>query len=295
MTDARLSQPTRLTASQQEAVAALFAAEESRSGRRPLDESRRILVTSGSAADQWLLIAADGTALAYANVVDSVAELSGLDETAAAEILEAVRESGVADLVWTHGERSVARQAAVAAGLPVVRELLLLSAELPRQVRPMPADVSLRPFDAERDAEPWLALNRAAFVDLPDQASWSSADLQERLAAPWFDPDDFLLAVDAQGAVIGFHWTKIDPAATVTDDQGQSHVSGEVFVMAVAPERQGTGLAGPLLDAGLAHLARRGLTRVHLFVDASNRTAVRLYERAGFSVVDTDRMYRLRP
>ena len=94
MTDARLSQPTRLTASQQEAVAALFAAEESRSGRRPLDESRRILVTSGSAADQWLLIAADGTALAYANVVDSVAELSGLDETAAAEILEAVRESG---------------------------------------------------------------------------------------------------------------------------------------------------------------------------------------------------------
>ena len=87
MTDARLSQPTRLTASQQEAVAALFAAEESRSGRRPLDESRRILVTSGSAADQWLLTAADGTALAYANVVDSVAELSGLDETAAAEIL----------------------------------------------------------------------------------------------------------------------------------------------------------------------------------------------------------------
>ena len=94
--------------------------------------------------------------------------------------------------------------------------------------------------------------------------------------------------------MIGFHWTKIDPAATVTDDQANRTCQARCSSWPWPRNARGPAWR-PLLDAGLAHLARRGLTRVHLFVDASNRTAVRLYERAGFSVVDTDRMYRLRP
>jgi mycothiol synthase len=145
--------------------------------------------------------------------------------------------------------------------------------------------VVLRPFRPD-DAPAWLELNRAAFRELPDQAGLTGADLEARLAASWHDPEGFLVAQDGTGRLLGFHWTKVDP-----DEIVGGRPAAEVYAIGVAPSARGGGLARALLDAGLAHLAARGSGDVHLYVEAANEPAIRLYRSAGFEHVDTDRQY----
>jgi len=66
---------------------------------------------------------------------------------------------------------------------------------------------------------------------------------------------------------------------------------GEVYVVAVHPDEQGRGLGPALTLTGLHHLRESGLASVLLYVDESNTTAVRVYERLGFTRHATDVMY----
>ena len=81
------------------------------------------------------------------------------------------------------------------------------------------------------------------------------ADLHERMAQPWFDPAGLILVVeDAPAEVVAFHWTKVDPRASLTR-------SGEVYVVGVRP-----GIPGPRARRtghalGLAHLPGSGCPR----------------------------------
>jgi ribosomal-protein-alanine N-acetyltransferase len=59
----------------------------------------------------------------------------------------------------------------------------------------------------------------------------------------------------------------------------------EILMVAVAPGEQGRGLAGRLLSRHLGRLAARGVKNVFLEVDEGNRSAIRLYSRAGFEQV----------
>lgn len=101
------------------------------------------------------------------------------------------------------------------------------------------------------------------------------------MAEPWFDPKGFFLA-ERDGVLAGFHWTKIHA------DEGL----GEVYVVGVAPNAQGSGLGKALTTTGLAHLAAQGLPTAMLYVDADNEAAVSVYERLGFTTYETDLMYR---
>jgi mycothiol synthase len=172
---------------------------------------------------------------------------------------------------------------------------------------PLPEGVHLRTFLPGIDDEAWLAINRAAFAELPDQGGWTLDDLHRRMAESWFDPSGFLVATDDQGAIAGFHWTKVHGGHSHHDDTGheQLHAEGvdhshghghealgEVYVIGVDPLHQGTGLGRSLLVAGLRLLAARGLTQAMLYVDAANTPAIALYSSLGFTHWDTDVLYR---
>ena len=112
------------------------------------------------------------------------------------------------------------------------------------------------------------------------------AQWEERKAQPWFDPAGFLLTEDTDG-LAGFCWTKVHPPAPPIDPVPV----GEIYVIGVDPDRQGTGLGRALVAAGLAWLAAQGIGLGMLFVDAANGPAVGLYEALGFATTRTDRMF----
>lgn len=199
--------------------------------------------------------------------------------------------------LWAHGGRADAAHLAKSRGFHQARVLWQmrrsLLASLPAPA--WPEGVRLRAFEPGVDDQHWLAVNSAAFADLPDQGGWTLADLHRRLDETWFDPEGFLIAESTQpgqeGAIAGFHWTKVHGRHRGRHAHDHEAI-GEVYVLGVAPQWRGTGLGRALVLAGLAHLRRAGLTQAMLYVDASNTTAIGLYESLGFTRWDFDTLYR---
>ncbi len=219
-------------------------------------------------------------------VVDPVSRRAGHGRA----LLDAALAAGAAS-VWAHGDLPAARALAAAAGLAAARSLHLMGRGLSAadaRDPDLPEEYTVRAFEPGRDDEEWVRLNAAAFVDHPEQGRVTVADLRERMEQPWFDPAGLLL-VERDGRLVAFHWTKVEPGPA--DD---APTSGEVYVVGVDPAEQGRGLGRPLTALGLAHLARRGLAEVHLYVDGDNTAARRTYERLGFRDLAVDVQYRPR-
>ncbi len=270
-----------MTTTDPAAVLALAAAVEAADGQDPLNEDARLQLARPDADAVHVGVHEDGRLVGYAQwqpanrtgqlLVHPDARRRGHGRHLLAQLPEA--------RVWAFGNAPAAQGFAAASGLSGVRGLHRMGRPLPEaEPRPAPAGVVIRPLQ-DGDADDFLALNAAAFVDHPEQGHFSAADLAARRAEAWFDPAGFLVAQDADG-LVGFHWTKLHPDAL-----------GEVYVLGVHPRAAGRGLGGVLLDAGLAHLRERGCTHVVLYVDADNTAAVRLYERAGFVIEHTDVLY----
>ncbi|AQT81701.1 mycothiol synthase [Mycolicibacterium litorale] len=193
---------------------------------------------------------------------------------------------------WAHGTRPPARAVADALGMSVVRELL----QMRRTLRGLPdltgpADIRIRTYRGPADDAALLRVNNAAFSWHPEQGGWGEADIDERRAEPWFDPEGLFLAFDEPtGELLGFHWTKI---------HAEPSGLGEVYVVGVHPAAQGRGLGRVLTLVGLRHLAQRLGSRddpaVMLYVEADNTAAVKTYERLGFAVSNVDTAYRPSP
>lgn len=175
--------------------------------------------------------------------------------------------------IWAHGQHPGALRLAQRTGLQRRRELLQLRRSLidPLPCRPLPEGLRLRPLRPGRDEPAVVAVNNRAFAWHPEQGGWDTADLALRQARPWFDPQGFLLAVDAQDRLHGFHWTKVHPGGL-----------GEVYVIGVDPSAQGTGLGSALTVAGLRHLRDRGLSEAMLYVESDNAAALRTYGKLDF-------------
>lgn len=226
-----------------------------------------------------------------------------VDATGGAELLihPGAREQGSGELVfnatlanhasswWAHGDTLAARHLAAAHELQRERELLVLHRDLlaatlaqaAPDAREVPAGFLLRSYAGGSDNGGILAVNAAAFTDLPDQGGWHMADLTSRLAASWFDPELLLVLTDTTGEIVGFHWLK----------QHSQHM-GEVFVIALAPTAQGQGLGQLLTQAGLAALYAKGCREIHLYVDSHNLAAQRTYRKLGFGLWRRDVQYR---
>lgn len=192
-------------------------------------------------------------------------------------LLESALERTPGARPWAHGDLPASRALGVRLGLQVVRELLVLSRPVQSgdEVDPvLPAGIRHRTFVPGVDDEALLAVNAAAFAHHPEQGSLDAPGLDERMAQPWFDADGLILLEDDDPSrLAGFHWTKIDPPGGPV---------GEVYVVGVHPQLHGRGLGGPLTRLGLAHLARRGVREVELYVEGDNDPALATYRRAGF-------------
>ncbi len=242
--------------------------------------------------------------------------------------LTAAADQAGADLrVWAHGDPPAA--AVLADGYGFGRERVLwqmrrpLSSTAPFGGREthsvhdvpllpditVPPGVTVRTFTPGQDEDAWVAINSSAFADHPEQGRWTVEDLRLREAESWFDPAGFFLAESA-GRLVGFHWTKV-AEATRTSAGGESPSTaynsstddaesaagdlGEVYVVGVEPTFAGRGLGRTLTLIGLHHLRDRGLATAMLYVDDTNRPAVRLYEGLGFSRYSCDISYLRKP
>lgn len=290
---------------------ALLAAAEESDGNPSVSEQTLVTMRAGAAAPDSLL-----TLALYAPDEDSDPasgqDLAGFAVVVAEDDSNAVleiavhptyRNQGVADRLvgalkehrglaglkaWSHGNHEAAAELAARYGFGPVRELWKMrlttaDAQLP-DVGLAPG-LSLRAFVPGQDEDAWLSANSAAFAHHPEQGSLTRADLNARMAEDWFDPAGFLLAEDAAGHLLGYHWTKVHPR------HGQHPAIGEVYVVGVTPAAQGMGLGKALTVAGIRHLQDQGLQAVMLYTDAGNAPAVGLYRALGFTRWDMDVMY----
>lgn len=277
-----IDRTTALDAAQRASIVQLAADVEARDQAPPLSD--QALSSLGSTDVVHLTATADDSLAGYAQIAGDSLEIVG-----APEVLPPLLDAALANrpdaLVWSHGSRSPLRSVLEARGFAPVRTLH----QLRRPLDAVPAEpalpdgVTMRTFVVGQDEEDWLRLNSAAFATHPEQGAWTRTDLAAREAEPWFDASGFLLAERA-GTLVGFHWTKV-----------HADGMGEVYVLGVDPAAQGLRLGSALLAAGLRLLAERGCPAVLLYVDDDNVSAMRLYERAGFTVHDTDIQWRLPP
>jgi len=247
----------------------------------------------------------DGRLLAYAQLDQSRARADVAAECvvdpdhrragwASAVVRRALAEAaGAPMLLWSHGDHPGAARLAERLGFRRVRDLWLLGRELDGDAAALPAvrlpaGVTVRSFAPGQDEEEWLALNARAFADHPEQGAMDPGDLAARTGSGWFDPAGFFLAERSSedgDRLVGFHWTKVHERPAP---------AGEVYVVGLHPDAQGTGLGLALTVTGLAHLAALGLPIVLLYADETNAGAVRMYERLGFRTHHTDVEYARR-
>ncbi len=279
-----------------EAVSAIVAAAEAVDGIGPLSEQFRLGVTGDG---PHLVARAANSALAgYAGIVVPPAGGPGAAEVVVAPserrrglgralVTGALELAGDGGTVWAHGDLPAAHALAGDLGLTAVRTLLNLRRPL-AGLDPAPAPaagVTVRTYAGPADDAAILAVNNAAFSWHPEQGGWTGEQIDERTGAGWFDPAGLFLAVDEQGELLGFHWTKVaDPAAGL----------GEVYIVAVAPAGQGKGLGKLLTAVGLEYLAGRGLAEVELYVEGDNTAALRTYTGLGFEESERHVAYALR-
>lgn len=294
----------RLTAAERTQVEAVDRAALLADGVAALDDQARLdLQYDGTAAVRHLVVRApeDDAVVGYAAlrlgsetgpavgqlVVDPRHRSNGLGTQVVRSLIQ---ETGSRRLrVWAHGDHPAARRLADRLGFVRMRELRQLRATLDAPVSAPPTPgLTLRTFRVGHDEDAWLTVNAAAFRDHPEQGALTAADLAQRMAQPWFDPDGFFLA-EQDGQLVGFHWTKVHPANSTDSD-----ALGEVYVLGVHPDAQGSGLGKALTMVGLHSLQRRGLSTVMLYVESDNGAALALYQRLGFSHVSSDVMYERR-
>ena len=270
-------------------VKSVLSAAAASDGLDPLDEAALLRLRHRGLDESALWVAgAEGFAWLRDGALDLVVAPSsrgrGLGGLLAAA---AVPPSGRLT-AWSHGNHPAAAALAPRFGLRRVRDLWVMRrplSDLPplADLRTDPS-VDVRAFRVGADEDAFLAVNAAAFAHHPEQGGMTRADLDARVAEPWFDPEGFFLAWRGD-ELLGYHWTKVhaEPAGDF----------GEVYVVGIAPTAQGEGLGRLLTLTGLHHLAGRGLPQVILYVESDNAPAVAVYERLGFThaASDTHVMY----
>jgi mycothiol synthase len=269
------------------AVRVVVEAAELADGTQPLDEAVLLRLRHHGIAGGTLLVSDDppaGFAWVHDGDLAVVVHPDARREGRGRDLVEMALESADVSTAWSHGNHPGAARLAEAFGFTRERDLWVMRrslGDLPALPAP-PDGVAVRAFEPGRDEDAFLALNAEAFAHHPEQGRMTRADLDERMAEAWFDPEGFFVAESTQQdprRLVGFHWTKVHDGPAP---------AGEVYVVGVSPTAQGSGLGRLLTLTGLHHLAGRGLAEVLLYVESDNAPAVAVYSRLGFTHADAD-------
>jgi len=133
-----------------------------------------------------------------------------------------------------------------------MRKILKLSRSLIEPINHIPHPYQFATFDPEVHCEAWLDLNNKIFEVHPDQGNWAMADLENRMAEPWFDPSGFFLCI-ANEIIVGFCWTKVHNEFVNQDP------IGELYVIGVDHGFSGQGIGKADCQEGLIYLRNNGL------------------------------------
>jgi mycothiol synthase len=150
-----------------------------------------------------------------------------------------------------------------------MRHILKLHRSLTLEIPNYSHNFEITTFNPKFHKEEWLSLNNKIFASHPDQGNWAMADLENRIAEPWFDPEE-------NKRIIGFCWTKIHH-----DFVNQDPI-GELYVLGVDPDSHAKGIGKSVATTALNYLKQKGLNQAMLYVDADNKTAIRLYNFIDF-------------
>jgi mycothiol synthase len=270
------------------AVRSVISAAAEADGVSPMSEQAMLRLSEPDSVEHFI-VERDGILVGYAQLDPETASAElvvhpdrrrlGAGRALVAALVQATSRPPLR--IWAHGDLAAAASLAASAGLSRARSLWQMArplTEMPPEPR-IPSGVVVDTFVPGLDDEEWVRLNGRAFADHPEQGRLTLADLQQRMAQPWFDPAGFFVARRAVG-MVGFHWTKVH------DD-----MIGEVYVLGVDPAEQRTGLGRALTLVGLHHLRDAGLDTVMLYVESDNHAAVGLYTSLGFTRTAVDVMY----
>ena len=247
-------------------------------GTAPLDEAALLALRHGRSTSPLWVAGAHGFAWLHDGGLHLVVAPPARGHGVGGALAAAATSVPGPLTAWSHGNHPAAALAR-RYGFDRVRDLWVMRRPLADLVS-TPGDdgheVDVRTFRVGEDEEAFLALNADAFAHHPEQGRMTRADLDERMAEPWFDPAGFFLA-SRDGRLVGFHWTKVHAATA------QHPAYGEVYVVGVSATAQGGGLGRRLTLTGLQHLASLGLHEVMLYVEAENAPAIAVYRRLGFT------------
>jgi mycothiol synthase len=261
-------------------VDAVTASSIDADGAEPVDEAARMSLTHRGLDDQavWLH-GDDGFALLRGRDLDLAVAPAARRTGIGTALAEAALAEAPRDVTaWSHAHHPDAAALARRFGFEATRALWVMSREAAPVEVPSIEGVTIRGY-RDSDADEVIRVNAAAFAHHPEQGSMDAANLAERMAEPWFDPDGLLVADSGEG-LLAFHWTK-----------QHSPELGEVYVVAVDPAAQGRGLGRAVTAAGLAHLASLGVRRIILYVESDNEAAIATYSKLGFDHTSTHVQY----
>lgn len=291
-----------LTAAETARALAIIEAATNSDGQPPLSEHVLFHVRAGGGEHSHHVLALHegvlagyghlGPAHSQPSVLELAVDPAHRQHGVARAMVNAAREHVGGPLqLWAHG--AAAPTAAIGAlfGFIETRTIWQMRRSLvePLPEARTPAGFTLRTFFSGTDDADLLTVNARAFADHPEQGAWTTDDLRQRLAQPWFDPSGLFVAEEvATRRIAGFHWTKLHAHH---GHESAHRPFGEVYVVAVDPDFAGVGLGKALTVAGLAYLRARDLDEALLYADETNTHAIALYESLGFVRSDIDVLY----
>ena len=190
-----------------------------------------------------------------------------MEETSIRAATDLVPDSAV-HTIWAFRPNQI--DAAGRLGYREIRAVLRMTGPIPNRTIGPPSRIAIGMMES-MDVGAMVAVNNRAFSGHPEQGAMTEADFESLMGQPWFDPAAVLVAREGE-RIAGFCITKQD------GDQ-----VGEIFVIAVDPVDQHSGIGRDLIGAGFDVLWRRDVTTVNVWVDGANQFAVRFYASLGLA------------